>query len=418
MFRLEGYIQDQIFGAALDHLQRRHPKLRAEVIRGQDRRLCYNFSGAAQPLRFEVKDYDGKECHWREEARRLLQIPISAVGPFVAFSVLKNRELNRSVLVMSGHHAIVDGMSAMMLVDDLLTEYARLDAQSSEGARPPLQPVSVARAQEAAGWKDRWWLLRRFMRLRIEERRARQTALPESSSLQPVPQWEHWVFSPEETFLLMQRCRQEKVSLAGALVSAVYCGLMNCMPASEAWFKSQIPFSLRESAEGPAGKVSAYDVGCFVSQMNEFHCVAKPLDYWGLARFTRNSILGFVNKGGPALCYNLTAMAERKLFTQSAAKVTPPAGERPTLLVTNYGTVRMGETYGSLRMQEAMTTFNTFPDGPSLAMAALTMGERLNVVFAAGNLEPAFWHLLRDEVRGHLDAIIKPALEDKISNCT
>jgi hypothetical protein len=78
------------------------------------------------------------------------------------------------------------------------------------------------------------------------------------------------------------------------------------------------------------------------------------------------------------------------------------------MLVTNYGNVRMGEIYGSLRAREVITTFNNFLNGGSIAIAALTMGGRLNVGFAAGNLEPAFWRRVRDEVRGNLDAVTKP----------
>ena len=354
-------------------------------------------------------DYEEQECDWRQEARRLLQIPVPATGPFIAFSVFRNRALNRSVLIVSTHHAIADGVSAMMLVDDLLTEYARLETHSSEPARPALELVSVARAAETAGWRDRGRLARRFMRLRIEERRARQTLLPESKDLHPIPQWEHWVFSPEETSAVLRNCREEEASLAGALVSAAYCGLMKCLPASEGVFRSQIPFSVRRSSEGPAGKISAYDLGCFVSHMNEFHRVKKQHDYWDLARSASESIIEFVHNGGPALGYNLTSLSEKQMITQ-AYKMMPAAEKRPTILVTNYGKVRMGEgeTYGSLRALEGITTLNNFVNGPSLAMAALTMGGRLNIGFAAGNLEPAFWLRLRDEVRGYLDATIQP----------
>jgi hypothetical protein len=62
----------------------------------------------------------------------------------------------------------------------------------------------------------------------------------------------------------------------------------------------------------------------------------------------------------------------------------------------------------SLRAWAGITTLNNFLNGPSLAVAALTMGGQLNVGFAAGNLEPDFWQLLRDEFREQLDAMIKP----------
>jgi hypothetical protein len=230
VFRLDGCMEERIFNAAVDHLQRRHPKLRAEIVRGPDGRLRYHSGRAAPPIRREIKDYEGQDCLWREEARRLSQIPIHASGPFIAITVFRNRELNSCVLIVNTHHGIADGISAMMLGDDLLTEYARIETQSSAPARPALTLVYAGRAKETGGWRSRWWLLRRFVRLRMEERRARQTRLPESPQLQPVPQWEHWCFSPEETAALVQRCRRERASVAGALVAAACCGLMKSLP--------------------------------------------------------------------------------------------------------------------------------------------------------------------------------------------
>jgi hypothetical protein len=404
VFRLDGCMEERIFNAAVDHLQRRHPKLRAEIVRGPDGRLRYHSGRAAPPIRREIKDYEGQDCLWREEARRLSQIPIHASGPFIAITVFRNRELNSCVLIVNTHHGIADGISAMMLGDDLLTEYARIETQSSAPARPALTLVYAGRAKETGGWRSRWWLLRRFVRLRLEERRARQTRLPESPQLQPVPQWEHWCFSPEETAALVQRCRRERASVAGALVAAACCGLMKSLPDATALFRAQMPFSMRESA----GNISAYEAGCFVSIMNEFHCLTKQTSFWDLARSAKESVRGFVNNGGPALAYNLTALAEKKMLTPAASGVKPSGETRPTMLVTNYGNVRMGEIYGSLRAREVITTFNNFLNGGSIAIAALTMGGRLNVGFAAGNLEPAFWRRVRDEVRGNLDAVTKP----------
>jgi NRPS condensation-like uncharacterized protein len=409
VFRLDGFVEERIFNAAVDHLQQRHPKLRAEVVRGPDGRLRYHANRSAPPIAREIKDYQGQECPWREEGFRLLQIPIAAIGPFIAITAFRNRELNRSVLIIGTHHAIADGTSSMMLLDDLLTEYARIEAQSSGPARPVRELVSVARANETAGWRNRWWLLRRFMSLRLKERRAHQTLLPEAPPHQRVPQWEHWCFSAEETSTLIRRCREEKASLAGALISAVYCSLMKCLPDSEGLFRSQIPFNMREAAEGREGKISSYDVGCFVSHMNEFHCVTKQTEFWDLARSATQSIVGFFLNGGPALGWNLAVLAEKKLLTQAAAKVILSEYKRPTLLFTNFGNFRIGEIYGSLHVREGITTFNNFLTGASLAMAALTMGGRLNVGFAGASLEPAFWRVLRDEVRGRLHATSKPS---------
>ena len=68
------------------------------------------------------------------------------------------------------------------------------------------------------------------------------------------------------------------------------------------------------------------------------------------------------------------------------------------------GIVDLREAYGSLRPQECIASFNNAVMGPSLALAALSMGQKLNVGLAAGNLDPAFWQRLQSAVHERVKA--------------
>jgi hypothetical protein len=299
-----------------------------------------------------------------------------------------------------------------MLVDDLLTEYAKAEAKVEAPPGPGLPVVTVTRAKPSGGFRGRLRLFRRFLQLKREEGRSPLTSLPEARDIPPQSQWVHWVFSREETLRLVRRCRKEQTSLSGALVAAACCGLWDCLPASEVLFKWQIPFNVRESLEGPAGPVTAHDLGCFVSNMNGLVRITDQPAYWDVARRANHELQTFMQQGGPSFGYNTASffyglsVALAQLFTGRVRKMKPATNQRETLLATHYGVLSIRDTYGSLRPRECTLMFKNEITGPSLIMEALVLGQRLNVGFAADDLDPRFWEQLHVAVRKHLDAAV------------
>jgi hypothetical protein len=401
LFRLDGCIEADLLAGALRHLQYHHPKLRAVVAEGDDGRLCYYFEPAPPCIPFEIKDYDGEEFPWREETRRLLQRGFPAAGPLAAVTILRNRTRHRSDLLLLLHHAIADGLSAVMLVDDLLTDYSRAEAQLDLPPRPAAPAVTAIRAKPSGGWLSRLWLLRRFMRLQRGDKRAGQTRLPHASNIPPQSQWVHWVFSREDTLRLVRRCRKEQTSLGGALVAATCGGLMDCLPVPAGLFKCQFPLNVRDELLGSAGPVTPQDLGCFVSIMNEFYDVPRGIKFWTLARQAHQALETFVQHGGPSFGYNMAELASRRLFRRAVPRLLA-SEQRVTLLANNYGVLNVKDAYGSLRPRECTLTFKNYQNGPSLVIQALVMGQRLNVGLTADSLDPAFWESLHLAIRNQL----------------
>jgi Condensation domain len=390
LFRLDGCIQAGPLAAALRHLQYRHPKLRAMVAQADDGRLRYQFEPEPPPIPFEITDYAEHDLPWREETRRLLERGFPEAGPLAAVAILRCPTRATSDLLVMVHHAIADGLSAIMLVDDLLTEYARAEARVDLPPRPALQPVTAFRAKSSGGWLSRLWLLRRFMRLQRADRRSVRTPLPQAPGILPQSQWMHWVFSREDTHRLVRRCRKERTSLGGALVAAVCCGLMDCLPVGVGFFKCQFPLNVRESLEALAGRVTPEDLGCFVSIMNELYEVPRPPSFWSLARRAHQALQAFTRHGGPSFGYNMAAVASTGLFERAVPRLMA-SPHRVTLLANNYGVLNVRDAYGSLRPRECTLTFKNYEAGPSLVIQALVMGQRLNVGLVADGLDPAFW---------------------------
>ncbi len=412
LVRLDGCVEAGFLKDALEQLQHRHPKLRARIVEGADGRLRYRFDGALSPIPFEITDWEGEESPWRDEARRLLEIDLTSAASLAAVSVLRLRSRSRSELLFLVSHAIADGLSAITLVDDLLTEYERAEA-CLEGPRGPALPVVTARrAQPSSCWRGRFRLLRRFIRLKRAESRSPVTALPGAPDIPPQSQWVHWVFSREETVALVRSCRKEKTSLSGVLLAAVCVGLTECLSGQDVVFKWQLPFDLRETLQADTGPVTANDLGCFVSNMNGLVTYTERAALWDLARRIHEEIQTFIELGGPSFGYNMASMSYRtwaamsRMFPRLFLKLTPSAQQRETLLVSNYGVVSIREAYGSLRPRECTLTFKNQITGPSLVVEALVIGQRLNIGFDADDLEPAFWEQLQRAVARYLRTAI------------
>jgi hypothetical protein len=403
MVRLDGWVEAATLEAALRGLQRRHPKLRARISEGVDGRRRYEFDAPPPPIPFHITDHQGEESPWREEMRRLFQKPFAATGPVVEIGVLRNRHRSGSELLVTAHHAIADGLSAIILVHDLLTEYANAESGAPDSVRP-MAIVTEARTTASSGWRARLWLLRRYLRIQREERRARQTRLPETTGVPPQSQWVHWVFSREDTVRLVRRCRKQQASLDGVLVAATCSGLMDCLPVPTGVFKCQLPFNLRDSLEGPLGPITPHDLGNFVSVMNALYEVHPRPVFWDLARMVSRDMEGFARNGGPSFFYNLAGLTANRLFERAAPVLMTSKDIRVTLLATNYGVLNMRDAYGSLHPRECTLVFKHDGVGPSLVMETLVLQQRLNIGFAADGLEPAFWERLQASVHKHLIA--------------
>jgi hypothetical protein len=407
VMRLDGPIDPHVLTLALARLQARHPKLRAIIIRRHDGRHHYQFDRPAPPIPLDVVDYDDGNSPWREEARRLVQVRFPAEGPLAAVAVLRRQHRPYSEVILVAHHAIADGQSGIILMHDLLTEYASLEADRGAPMRPQLRPVSARRAPPA-GWSKRAWLIRRFLRINREERRQRQPSLPEAENVTPQSQWVHWVFAPDETRALIRRSREERTSLGGALVAAVCSGVMDSLSLSDAVFKYQFPFDVRSALEFSDGRVTGEDVGSFASIMNAFLEVPRPATFWDLARRAHDQIQTFVDHAGPTFYYNLARAAEHPLLARAVTRLPSVRNTRVTLYATNYGIANLAKAYGKLTPRACTVMFPNDIFGASLVIVTLVVGAELNVGFAANRLEPVFWERLQVAVQRRLEAAALP----------
>lgn len=398
---VEGDVDVARLRAAFAHVQHRHPKLRARITPRDGGRHQFEFPVACGPVPVSLVIAPHDRLPWRDTARRLLDDGFPPDGPLATAALLRATDRARAVLVLAVHHAVADGLSAIAIVDDLLAAYARLEADPAAAAPESRPAICVPQAPAAPDWRARLRLIGAFVRLWREEKRVRWTPLPEAAAVEPYSQWDHWVFTREDTLVLVRRCRQEKVSLSAVVIAAACRALLEELGRPEILLKCKFPIDFRETLSTPARPLTAQDLGCFVSFIQQFYRVSQDDTFWSLARRAHDDLQTGTRDGWPAFVYN-SASAVRS--------VKPPRRtRRGTMLATNYGVLNIRDAYGGLRPAACTLVFKNDQVGPSLILEALVLGQRLNLGLAGFDLEPAFWERLRQRVKHHLDLAARPS---------
>jgi len=122
---ITGELTPEDFRPAFDLVQRRHPMLNVEIrIDGQSGPAFY---GVKRPIDGELKplSHDGD---WIAEVERELATPFpGAGGPLMRATILFQQQ--KTVIILTFHHAIADGPSAAFVIRDLMSA---LDGQHLE----------------------------------------------------------------------------------------------------------------------------------------------------------------------------------------------------------------------------------------------------------------------------------------------
>ena len=399
VFRLRGRIEADPLRIALEGLQSRHPKLRVQITRARDGRRYFALSGSPKPIPFEIRDYETEALPWQEECSRIMAEALDpAVDPLAKLLVLRNRASERCDVIFVAHHAIVDGLSALRLVQDLLEYYEETERNGSPGQVSSLPFVMVSRARTTGSILERLTLLARLLRQRRANRRRDWTFLPRENDVAPHRLWSRSVLSEKATLDLVRRCRKEKTTIYGALFAAAACALKVMLPQGRARFKCRFPIDIRGKLTGPAGPVTEHDLGNFISGYEKIYTVDDSPSFWALAREAHQDVQAFSAAGGPALLYNLMRWAKPNL-SQGIHK-------RGTLFVTNYGVVGLRGRYGELIVEEGSTVFRHDRFGPSLMIQTLTIQRRLNLSFSIVDVSEEFWQRLRQEILAQLQRAV------------
>jgi len=247
---------------ALGHAQRRHPALRAAIQASKNGSPWFVPCGKPIDLRVVSRTSD---TQWLREAGADLALAFQTdEGPLLRACLVQGVAV--SEFILTAHHSIGDGISAIYLVRDLLES---MEGHSPEvlPARPPVEDI-LPRVNVAVPLQERHSSSLVPPQLRIVDR-------PKKPMLQALD-----IGSSKLEHVLM-RCREESTTLQGALLAALLLSLpeqhsVSCLS----------PINLRSLFPSVID-----DFGLFLSSGMAILDRQTAPDFWLLARAARQQVM-------------------------------------------------------------------------------------------------------------------------------
>lgn len=153
LIQVRGLLTPQGSEAALQRVVERQEVLRLSVLPGKDQPMQMIRKSCAPALRFhELSSAQGQPEEVEELAREIASQPFDLVqGPLYRAEVFR-RSADDHVLVLVIHHAIADGWTLGVFVQDLFVSYM----QGVKGSHAALPPVPLTYSQWGAAERAFW----------------------------------------------------------------------------------------------------------------------------------------------------------------------------------------------------------------------------------------------------------------------
>jgi hypothetical protein len=214
MARVDGVLTEPALTRALRALELRHPLLRARIERAGGKLDFVLGEGAPTPLSVA----DGPESDWQPLAEATLEHRVwSDDGPRMELTWLRH-DAQRSTLLLCFHHVVSDGMSAAIVVRDLLS--ILVDQQINDA--PLASPGQLAfYPSRYRGWRVLWRAVRFALKLVFMRRPRRLRAVREAPLTNRRVQLNGLRMSGDLMGQLRSRAKLDDISVHGLLCAAL-----------------------------------------------------------------------------------------------------------------------------------------------------------------------------------------------------
>jgi hypothetical protein len=321
---IAGAVDADALRSALDRVRERHPILRARIL--DDGAFGPAFHTSDRPIDLETIAV-GPDTDWRPTVERELEKPMGP-GATALLRVTALRMPETTAIVLTFHHAIADGLSAVWVLQDMMRALA---GEPLEAFRcfPPVEENILGSSPGPARSRE----AHRVMPASPELRSA-VVGVPASLRTNIVTA----EFSPNETARLIERCRAN-----GTTVHSVLCAAAaRHVPASDQEIVRIVcPFDLRKIAGIESGACGVF-IGAGSAEVPIDHAAS----IWHDARrigdgMTKSrspeAVIGFMRR--MLTEFSPTARSE-------TVRAFLAAGPPSPLVVSNLGVLPIAERYG------------------------------------------------------------------------
>ncbi|QWW72453.1 condensation domain-containing protein [Rhizobium sp. WYJ-E13] len=356
------------FRRAIDKVQKRHPLLCAGI--SEDPAAGPAFHRRSEEIKIIFEPLTSM-TDWRQAVERELATPfIAEKAPLMRAIILHSPR--RSIVILTLHHSIGDGLSAVFLIRDLMQALEGQDLQAL--GLPPTMEELATRAAEASGTT-------------IANGRAPEAVLEHMRSLACSPLWRPFqgdqpsvsslTLSRSSSELLRATSRAQGTTVHGALCAAVVRSIASELSQETVLIANPIN---RRSDVGAVDGVCA-----LIADLEMVHFpISVPSNFWDLARHATGKLAEA--RGHQALYNHISGMQSLlPSRTDPALASGIFASMRPDVILSNLGSLPIPCKIGNTTLK---TLFGPFVQGrfrEERVIGAASTDGRLTVVQSSPN---------------------------------
>jgi NRPS condensation-like uncharacterized protein len=375
---IQGVISFDVFRAALDLLQKRHPLLQVH-LQESDEGVFFCADGTLRiPLTVIERQH---EQQWLEITEgELLQKFSGEFAPLCRITLLQTSEQSAwNELIVTFHHAIADGISAIHFVHELLSYYEQLvegspiSLMDSLPMLPSLEQLLQNCLSEIGPIDSLPATLNQASPspiLLIE-----QTAPVVDRRTRLIPR----ELDQRLTSQIKSRCRDEQTTVHGALCAAMILACVQQVSSQEPVLVScSSNVNLRASCFPP---VASEHLGCFVSHITTTHRAESNTNFWELARECRSNINQLVHDKVPHYQASNAELLNKYQPSFLLQIAEHNMGRNTTTHVSNLGQWNVKPSYGSIRLESFHFTTGQNLVGTCFWLGTTTINQKLCCTF-------------------------------------
>ncbi|MGD1700262.1 phthiocerol/phthiodiolone dimycocerosyl transferase family protein [Dapis sp. BLCC M229] len=346
--RILGPLSKEVVRQALDLIQDHHARLNSRIVGDLDD-LRFETGAKKIPLRIVDKQHEGQ---WQETVIEELNTQIESSEVLLRAVLVQEQELSKnsaSYLIITIHHTIADALSSIQLYSELLSYCSKV--ASGEPLVPMSRLLALPSIDElfppsTKGFRANINILLSLLRSQFKLLWYRPESLGIEKSV-PVELrrcgnvYRH--LDAEFTQQLVNRCRQEKTTVQGALCAAMMFAVRKKIrPEQKTGMSCRSYIDLRKYLK-PV--VCHENMGSVVSGVTSFHTLSTNTSFWELARDVTQQLKVGLKRDDIFI---------EMLFLRKITEVmiSRPSQVPVTVGLSNVGRVNIPKVYGQFELSD------------------------------------------------------------------
>ncbi|MBE9056063.1 condensation domain-containing protein [Sphaerospermopsis sp. LEGE 08334] len=372
---IEGDVKPEIVQQALKLVQKRHPMLQVYIVETEDG-MYFQSEGITEiPLQVIYQKHENEG--WKIAEKELhTKFPPGKI-PLCRLTLLYSPENQTTCqMIITFHHGIVDGISCMQFINDLLLYCQKIVAGENI---PQVESLELMPAIENLVNYDL-----------IPEAEITKTSVNEQINLEPQLIIEGKAsanerfskilprnLSQDMTKMLITKCKQEETTVHGAICAAMLFAFRKLLNAKEHINLSYgLPVNLRKSCQP---EINTQNLGCFISVLGFNQLVGKNTSFWDLARECKSKIHNSLISGIPLnlLKQNRFRSPDRELMAKSVISKEDKMGRNNAFAISNRGKFQFEYKQEQIKIKDLYFATGQHLGGDCFWLGVVTLNDQI-----------------------------------------